>query len=234
MIYKHTHILALFFTLFFVNSIFCMINAQAAEKKANVPLFCTEINKDDKNDVLKKMQKLHMEEKQPFDDVFETIKEEYHEAINESFNEQIDKLSKNLYQSNGRSDKVCSPFEFEKETKSLKVAHEMIEKFRKYECALTYYIERPPYKGDELYINEGLTNLRNIQSELRQEIRFSYLAIEKSIEMYNELRLWFPIHRDLLCLIEQMKTYRNAVRNFIDQVVRMPAKYYNYGSRYQQ
>ncbi len=216
--------------LYVVNSVFSISSTYALE--ANVPLLCAEINKDENNEVLVKLKKLEKEKN--FDEAYFTVKDEYHDRINDIFVENITKLSNNIYQNAGKNEKICSPFKYEKVTKSLKISREMIANFRKYECALEFYIKHPPYSGKEVFLNDGVVRLKTIQSRLRQEIRFSYLAMEKSLEMYNELRLWFPIHRDLLCLIEQMKTYRNAVRNFVDQIVRMPAKYYNYGSRYQQ
>jgi hypothetical protein len=205
-----------------------------ADNISNIPMFCKIVNEDKKNEVFEKLKNLQKSENKTFDEAYSVVKKEYHKRINDIFTEKMEKLSKNLYQSEGRSDKLCSPFKFEKETKSLRVGREMLKHFRDYECALDFYIQNPPYSGNEIYFNDGVVRLNTIKSRLRQEIRFSYIAIEKSIQMYNELRLWFPVHRDLLCLIEQMKAYRNALRNFIDQIVRMPAKYYNYGSRYQQ
>jgi len=201
---------------------------------SNVPMSCSVINANNKNDVLVRLQDLQSNEKKSFDEAYEIVKTEYHERINEIFNEKMEKLNNNIYQAESQNIKLCSPFKYETDTKSLNVAREMIKNFRKYECALEVYIDKPLYSGNELYINQGSIRLDTIRSTLRQEVRFSYLAIKQTIEMYNELRLWFPIHRDLLCLIEQMKIYRNALRNFIDQIVRMPSKYYNYGSRYQQ
>ena len=224
-----------FVALCIVNSLFVLLSVNAKEPlKSNVPEFCEVINQDGNNDILERLNELKGDKNENFDTAYYTVKDEYHEAINDIFTDKVTKLSNNIYQNGGNNEKICSPFKYEEDTDSLKIAREMVEKFRKYECALMVYVETPPYKGDEVFFDEGVVRLKTVQIRLRQEIRFSYMAMEKTIQMYNELRLWFPIHRDMLCLIEQMKAYRNAVRNFIDQVVRMPAKYYNYGSRYQQ
>ncbi len=220
--------------IFFYYKTFAAVTTTDSIPPANVPMTCSIINKDNKNEVLVRLQKLQTEDKKTFDEAYKTVKKEYHDRINDIFNKRMQKLNNNIYQSNSQNRKLCSPFKFEKETKSIKVAREVMQYFRKYECALTVYVEHPPYSGKEFLTTQGTMRLNTIKVQLQQEIRVSYLAIKETLDMYNELRLWFPIHRDLLCLIEQMKTYRNALRNFIDQVVRMPSKYYNYASRYQQ
>ncbi len=216
-----------------VSSVFAEV-VVSDDLPANVPLFCEEINKDDNNEVLVRFTELMTDEKKSFDAAYFIVKDEYHARINELFAENITKLANNIYQNGGIDEKICAPFKYEKQTQSLQVTREMVKNFRMYECALEKYIAKPPYSENEILLTEGVQRLNTVQMRLQQEIRWSFLALEKTIEMYTELRLWFPVHRDLLCLIEQMKAYRNAVRNFVDQIVRMPAKYYNYGSRYQQ
>lgn len=195
------------------------------------PQFCTLVNED--NEFLQLFQS-NLDNGKSFRDAFALVQHEYHSQVNDEFNENIEKLSQDYYSNEKVYEKACVLWGDRMQTKTLALSRKMMKRFEKYECALNVYILYPPLNGDEITQIEGVRTLQTIEANLRREISNSFQALELTIAMYSEMRTWYPIHRDLLCLIDQLKDYRDALRKFIDDVVRMPIKFYNYSSRNQQ
>lgn len=197
------------------------------------PQFCSAINADGKNEYLVLLDQYKNNGVSTFSQAYEQTKEKYHSDINIYFNEKMNILSNDIYGNHEVSEKVCSPFPYSVDSSSLVVSQNMMELFQKYECALNAYISNPIMNGDEISFEQGISTLDTQQRVLRNEVSRSFKALELTIHMYSEMRMWYPVHRDLQCLASQVKTYNKSLREFVDQIVRMPAKFFNYGSRYQ-
>lgn len=211
--------------------LFISSNTFANKEKPYLPSFCYEVNKD--NIYLKYIQE-EIENDKPFKEAYLSLQEKYHTDVNKEFNKKMEILSQEIYKNDADNSNLCSPF-VEKTTSSSLVVSQSIRKlFEQYECTLIIYANNPQLDGSEVSILQGLATLNTIETELRSEISKSYKALERTLQIYSEIRMWYPVHRDLMCLIEELKTYRNALRKFIDIVIFLPSKFYNYGSRYQE
>lgn len=206
---------------------------QAEEINSNtpqvqVPQFCSVINKNG-NPFLNTFQ-TELKNNRDFIEIYEEVKTTYHEQTNTQFNTEIEKLISGF--SKG-AENMCIPFEYEISTHPLRVSYEVMNRIEQYECALLEYIKNPPPSIQPSYQIQEIKRLSTLSSELQEEIIKSYQSLEITLMMYAEMRRWYPVHRDLQCLISQLEIYRDALRKFIDQIARMPAKFYNYGSSYQ-
>jgi len=78
---------------------------------------------------------------------------------------------------------------------------------------------------------QGEADLYSQEEKYLEEIENSYTAKEMTLQTYEEMRMWYPVHHDLLCLRRQLTDYNTQLRKFIDRVVIMPRKFLNYGSK---
>lgn len=217
--------------LSFFLSISVFAESSEEQSKDFTPFFCEIINED--NEFLESIEN-DISSGKTFIESFTSVKEEYHKQVNDEFNEHIEKLSQDYYKNDGVYQKECVLWGDETSTNTLRISQSMIQRFEKYECALNEYIKNPPLNGDEITQLQAVQTLNYIVYRLETELSKSYTALELTIQMYSEMRLWYPVHRDLLCLIDQLEDYRDSLREFVDDIVRLPIKFYNYSSRNQQ
>jgi hypothetical protein len=223
-----------FLVVVVISSIFLLFinkSSLANESKPYLPSFCYEVNKENK--YLKYIQ-TEIQNNKSFKEAYKSLQNKYHEDVNTEFNKKIEILSKEIYKNDTDNSNLCSPFTEKVTSSSLVVSQTIRKLFEQYECTLIIYANNPQLDGTEVSIMQGLATLNTIETELRSEISKSYKALERTLQIYSEIRMWYPIHRDLMCLIEEIKTYRNAIRKFIDIIIFLPSKFYNYGSRYQE
>lgn len=200
----------------------------ASTPPVQVPKFCSVINENG-NPFLETF-KGELKNNRDFMEVYEEVKTMYHTQTNEQFNTEIEKLVSGLSEG---SENMCIPFEYEVSSHPLRVSYQVMSRIEQYECALLEYIKNPPLSTKPSYHIQEVKRLATISSVLQEEILKSYQSLEITLMMYSEMRRWYPVHRDLQCLISQLEIYRDAIRKFVDQIARMPAKFYNYGSSYQ-
>jgi len=172
-----------------------------------------------------------------FDSSFASFTKEYHTEMNDAFNKGIADLSRSVY-SGDSDEKACAPVQYKQQNNTSLSEFQlgMTQKYGMYKCALeAIFSEKIEFKKkDAVTFSDGLNFMKNREYLILEEVRKSGLALTMTLQTYQEMRQWYPVHRDLECLISQMETYRNALRGFIDRVSLMPAKYYNYGSEKQQ
>lgn len=173
-----------------------------------------------------------------FSESFDLLKKDYHNDMNTRFNTAVSDLSRSVY-SGDSDEKACAPLQYEQQDNDslAEFDSQTRAEFWKYECALVSLLDTKGKIGsnDEISsFEEGISFMKNTEYLILDEIEKSGTAFRLSLEMYGEMRQWYPVHRDLECLISEMETYRNAIRAFIDAVSIMPAKYYQYGSKNQQ
>jgi len=156
--------------------------------------------------------------------------------MNEAFNKGIADLSRSVY-SGDSDEKACAPVQYKQPNNASLSEFQlgMTQKYGVYKCALESILsEKIEISKNVTTFSDGLNFMKNREYLILEEVRKSGLALTMTLQTYQEMRQWYPVHRDLECLISQMETYRNALRGFIDRVSLMPAKYYNYGSEKQQ
>lgn len=196
----------------------------------HMPQYCTEVSTEDENKYLEELQKGLREGE--FLESYDRVKEEYHNEVNDYFNEIFAVHMKPFSQFKNRDNCTAEPDDIF--TTTPVISQSTLDNLRKYECALLVFVKDPPLLGNEKTLYQGVGTKAFIQEMLRLEIDQSYDALEQMIPLYNEMRTLYPVHRDLECLIGQMEEYRNALRGFVDEIVWLPAKFYNYGSRHQE
>lgn len=169
-----------------------------------------------------------------FLDAFDALKKEYHSDMNDRFNEAIADTSFSVYVGKKVDIKACTPVHYSKGNTSLvEFQTQMRQELRKYECALSAIQGDASISAEGISFEKGIGSLQAQEYVVLDEISKSKATLNFALQNYAEMRQWYPVHRDLECLISQMEKYRNALRGFVDRVVVMPAKYYNYSSRYQ-
>lgn len=192
-----------------------------------VPMTCATINED--NPFLEQFE-TEIQSGSDFMSVYEEIKNSYHDQVNEKLNTEIEKFVSGL---SNDSTEMCQPFQGYEKTHPLVLSIEIRTLLGQYECALLEYVKNPPLPYTRSFQIEAVNTLQSISIELQTEILKSYKALDAAMHAYSEMRMWYPVHRDLQCLISQLEIYRDALRGFVDQITRLPAKFYNYGSKYQ-
>lgn len=163
---------------------------------------------------------------------FEALKKKYHEDMNTYFNEHITEISKSAYTSEQKDVEVCTPFIKKEETNIDTVYENGLQKFWEYEAVLQN-IDIRTTKNSTLF-EEGFLELNTQEYMLLEEIENAHTSFLLTFQMYSEMRQMYPVHRDLECLIFEMEQYRTALRKFVDRIIIMPAKFYNYASEKQQ
>ena len=228
---KSSFLFSLFLFLFLSGFLYTgAVLAEETEEKKEVSYSCGE----EGNAYLEKFDTA--KNGKSFSEAFEEVKKDYHEKVNETFNEKVEYLSVSIF-GEGKTEnfeKACTPFQQASETLTAQLTQDLMIEFWEYECALSKIAETPQLLGTELTHSDGVNSLYTQESMILNEIENSYMALTQTIEMYSEMRIWYPVHRDLECLISQMQKYRNAVRGFVDRVSIMNAKYGNYASEKQQ
>ncbi len=220
-------LIVLFLAMFFFLGVGVSVFAEG--EKTTSPYVCSEKG----NEYFEKYTK-YKELDGDFSVAFEKLKKEYHEEMNDAFNEAIEDLSLSVYVGKTADVKACTPIHYVEGNNSLlQFQSKMQEKYRVYECALILMQGDASISATGQTFEMGVKSLRNQEFLLLDEINKSGVTLKMAMQNYAEMRQWYPVHRDLECLISQMEKYRNALRGFIDRVIIMPAKYYNYSSRYQ-
>jgi len=222
-------------TPFFSGFFLCFILFFWGTSSVSFANFTCENNAD--NPYIQKFEEYYSES-HSFSVSFPLLKKDYHATINSEFNTAVADLSRSVY-SGDSEEKACAPIQYTQKnnTSFFEFSSKIREEHLKYECSLRHLVgkyTKIEQKDQVSLFSEGISFMQNNEYQIIDEMRKSEIALHLSLQMYSEMRQWYPVHRDLECLISEMEKYRNAIRGFIDKVSIIPAKYYNYGSEKQQ
>lgn len=163
-----------------------------------------------------------------FADAFGQIRTEYHEKINTLFNENLAKIGGTTL----KYDKTAS--QTANETRLENFAQTLLSEYDQYACALRTKRRDITVVSDQeipvfSHTSQALSALEN---SVDAEIDRAEAAMFITLRMYTEMRLYYPIHKKLESIIDpSLLKYRDAVRDFVDEVIRFASKVVNFGSK---
>lgn len=212
---------------FFSLSSLGVFSVQAEE---NISLdFCATVQADE-NNIYQKISDDTQTISSP-SERYKKIKKTYHQNISKIFSEHFEKIFGDT-NVNDTPKNICHPFQFAAQTKSQEITQKLNIQHKYYECTLLHLAKNPTIDPSQYHsILAGIGNLQSQEHIFFKEISDSYAAKETTLQTYEEMRMWYPVHRDLQCLIQQLTDYNTEIRNFVDRVVILPKKFLNYGSR---
>jgi hypothetical protein len=165
---------------------------------------------------------------------FFALKEYYHAEIKKQFDKNTQSMQKSdVKDGSFNMSSACSPFVQEQETSISQFSSQLYQEYWDYECVLKSIAKNPKIPEDSLYISEGINSLSSQYSLVELERTSARLALAQTIEMYSELREWYPVHKDLICLTSQFIGLRDSLADFINNVIKIPPEFENAMSRYQ-
>ncbi len=166
-----------------------------------------------------------------FAETFSRISDTYHSFIKKTFTDSIKALEK----ANTKSDTVqCANVSIIPATlNSITILNTTQQELRKYDCALQHLEKHPQLGGSEVSMLQGINTLKNIKDQVEQERIISQKLLISSFQLYEYYYELYPLHSQLLCLIGEIKPFNQALWDFVDNVVIIPSKFYNYGSTHQ-
>ncbi len=161
------------------------------------------------------------------DDSFNTIKSNYHEAMNDYFNEKVDFLLDMM----DEKDYVKKP-EFsaegectEKNVSSYCVSMGALELYMAYVETILIVRAKLP-KVDEDSNQSSLfsdVSLRNAKIEL--EIEDAKMVMEQTIKLYDEFKMAYPTHMEYKKIIKSLNKFKIAIKNVREEVETFPGKF---------
>lgn len=217
----------LILTALAINSFYFSIESFANEIKT-LPSFCDTLKKN--NDYASEFDKNILNEKSSIEAI-ESISYKYHEQIKKIYSDAIKKMeSKN----NDTSKTQCSNIEtLQKEINRTILWNTTYQEFQKYDCTLQRIQNNPFFSGEEKTLLNGIETLSSIRKNAQKERIISKKLLYQAEELYGSYISFSPVHTQLLCLIGELQTYNKNLWNFIDGVVIIPSKFYNYGGTHQ-
>jgi len=154
------------------------------------------------NPYLKNFNSLY-DESGDFDASFESFTKSYHTEMNDAFNKGIADLSRSVY-SGDSDEKACAPVQYKQENNASLAEFQlgMTQKYGVYKCALEAILSKKiEISKNVTTFSDGLNFMKNREYLILEEIRKSGLALTMTLQTYQEMRQWYPVHRDLECLI---------------------------------
>lgn len=155
---------------------------------------------------------------------FENIRDKYHRRVNEALNKQIATIS-------GTSFRCDQNFEDIKiETDISVVSAERYRELSQYKQAVGILRERvaidiPVERLSDL--QTALQSVETLQKVMEQEVDIAENALTIALNSYAEMRILYPLHKELECLIPKLQELRDAWYGLVYQVSRMPRKFIN-------
>lgn len=166
-----------------------------------------------------------------FYEKYQNMKTQYHEDIAEIFSKHFTTIFGET-EKNTTPENICAPFYLEAESSAQALTLQIDTQYQYYKCTLLELSYTPRVNtSNKPTLFSSIGELQSQEQTYLNEIEDSYTAKELTMQTYQEMRMWYPVHRNLQCLIQELTDYNSELRNFVDRIVIIPKKFLNYGSR---
>lgn len=209
-----------------VCSIGCVSNAYA-EKTDSTPEYCHVYA--EKNQYTSAFIEAKKQGKS-FEESFEITKKKYHDLIIKTYDTAMNTVQKQISNS---TKKQCDATTLFTQINRPSVWNQVYTAFQEYDCALITLQRAPELAGDETSLLQGVYSLGSVENTISQERSISKKVLFLSEEWYGYYFDYYPLHLDMTCLISEMQSYNKELWKFVDTIVDIPSKFYNYGSTHQ-
>lgn len=216
--------------LVFCSLLFWLLLAEytlAQESVDLTPDYCASLDAD--NQYLKQLN-ADLQSDLSFTESFEKIKKTYHDHVITHYQTALDRLEK---QFSVDENKQCGATRLFTQINRPVLWKSIATEFQKYDCALELVQRTPSLFGQEATLLQGVHTLSTVQNMLQNERIAAKTALFQSEELYGYYFDYYPVHLDFLCMIYEVKEYNQALWKWVDTIVLIPSKFYNYGSTHQ-
>lgn len=169
------------------------------------------------------------------------IRDEFHKEMDSRFKEKIqdmtgnDKIPKKCGECQSTSESITNAsfgkFVLEEKDPPKGVLLETQE----YQCVLYFILQNQDYSdiADSENWNTETTQLftqyKSLKSEIAQEIETTGVAMRIAIDSLGEMQTAYLVHKRLVCIIACLQETRSALKDYLEQAVRIPGKFLNCG-----
>lgn len=199
----------------------------AQETVDQTPNYCAALDKE--NQYLTQLN-ANLKTDKNFAENFEEVKKTYHETVITHYQTALDRLEK---QFSADENKQCGATRLFTQINRPVLWKSIYTEFQKYDCALELVQRKPTLAGQESTLLQGIYTLSNVQNIIQNERDAAKIALFQSEELYGYYFDYYPVHLDFLCMIYEVKEYNQALWKWVDTIVLIPSKFYNYGSTHQ-
>ncbi len=156
---------------------------------------------------------------------FRLIKDEYHQDTNKFLNKNLAKISGTTFTCDQKRDKTAI------DTNIVNYYYEREFELYKYKAAIFTLADMAkndiPQSGEPIENQTALKMTLKRSEMILREAMIAEKALKISLASYKEMRVMYPLHKELECLIIDLHDLRAAWELLVDQIARMPAKFIN-------
>ncbi|MBI5414493.1 hypothetical protein HZA38_03175 [Candidatus Peregrinibacteria bacterium] len=156
---------------------------------------------------------------------FEEIRTKYHEDTNTFLNEHISKIEGTTFRCDAKREFTALETSFEE------IYFERKIELYKYTAALRRLFEFPEAPSGNTF-TEVLNSAQYFSERIDREIDISEKVLRIAVQSYAEMRLYYPLHKELECLAYDLQKLRDSWEFFGEQISRMPAKFINASAQF--
>lgn len=160
-------------------------------------------------------------------DSFETVKSNYHSAMNDYFNEKMDLLIDLMEEddfhekSDYKSDGECG----EKNVSSYCVSMGALDLYIAYIETILAVGNELPERDESTKIDVLFTDISLREESIEKEIEHARNAMEETMKIYDEFKTAYPVHKKYEEIIKSLNRYKVAIKNVREEVEEFPGRF---------
>jgi len=160
-------------------------------------------------------------------DSFETVRRNYHNTMNDYFNEKVDlflKLIKTKNYVNSpdfKSDGECS----ETNVSSYCVSMGALDLYMSYVKTLLEVKSKLPKLDNSSKLESIFSDVSLRDAKIEKEIEDAKVVMEEALKVYDEYKTAYPMHLEYEKIIKSLNKFKVAIKNVREEVDRFPGKF---------